>query len=141
MSSMIKPTKLTFKKVEAEWYNYHNTLQEIAKLREEIMNPFKETDTNVGGGNGNSISSPTEQIATRLTTHKQLNYLCEVAETIDNIYKGLPEDYKKLVRLRYWSNRNLTWKGIGDELHISDRQARRWRDAIVISTVKELGWR
>jgi len=142
MNATIKPTKITFKKCEAEWYNYHNTLKEIAKLREEIMNPFQEENINVGGSKPNIPDKPTERIATRLTTHKQLNYLTEVTEAIEQVYNALPDDYKKLVRLKYWNkNERLTWQGIADKLNVSERQARRWRDEIIMATIELLGWR
>lgn len=142
MNATIKPTKITFKKCEAEWYNYHNTLKEIAKLREEIMNPFQEENINVGGSKTNIYDKPTERIATRLTTHKQLNYLTEVTEAIERVYNALPDDYKKLVRLKYWNkNERLTWQGIADKLNVSERQARRWRDEIIMATIELLGWR
>lgn len=142
MNATIKPTKITFKKCEAEWYNYHNTLKEIAKLREEIMNPFQEENINFGGSKPNIPDKPTERIATRLTTHKQLNYLTEVTEAIEQVYNALPDDYKKLVRLKYWNkNERLTWQGIADKLNVSERQARRWRDEIIMATIELLGWR
>ena len=142
MNAIIKPTKITFKKCEAEWYNYHNTLKEIAKLREEIMNPFQEENINLGGSKPNIPDKPTERIATRLTTHKQLNYLTEVTEAIEQVYNALPDDYKKLVRLKYWNkNERLTWQGIADKLNVSERQARRWRDEIIMATIELLGWR
>lgn len=142
MNATIKPTKITFKKCEAEWYNYHNTLKEIAKLREEIMNPFQEENINLRGSKPNIPDKPTERIATRLTTHKQLNYLTEVTEAIEQVYNALPDDYKKLVRLKYWNkNERLTWQGIADKLNVSERQARRWRDEIIIATIELLGWR
>lgn len=142
MSLLIKPTKLAFKKCESEWYNYHNTLTEIAKLREEIMNPFEETDENVGGGKSNIPGNPTERIATRLATYKQLQYLEEVVQAIEKVYNACPENYKELIRLRYWSkNQKLTWDGIAERLHVSERQARRWRDEIIYATLDVLGWR
>lgn len=139
----IKPMKITFKKMEAEWYNYHNTLREIVRLEEEIMNPFKEDiDENVGGGRSTEISRPTERIATRLATHKQLLYLKEVTDAIKQVYDSLPDNYKKLVRLKYWNkNNDLTWEGIALELNVSEKQARRWRDKIIYSTMELLGWR
>src|SRR5699024_4387333 len=130
-----------FKKAEAEWSNYHHTLKEIARLREEIMNPYKEEDKNTGGGQSNIPGSPTERIATRLTTSKQLGYLEEVTYAIEQVYNVLTDDHKKMVRIRYWSNRKNTWEGIASELNISERQARRWRNEIIIATLELLGWR
>lgn len=132
--------------MEAEWYNYHNTLKEIARLREEIMNPFEEEPedkTIVEGANSvKRIDKPTEKIATRLATHKQLKYLTEVTEAIEQVYNALPDDYKKLVRLRYWSKeRKLTWDITASELHVNRTTAMRWRDEIILATIEVLGWR
>jgi RinA family phage transcriptional activator len=150
MSTAIKPTKLAFKKAEAEWYNYYNTLKEIAKLREEIVNPFQEfKDENTGGGKSNIPGRPTESIATRLTTHKQLNYLVEVVDAIEQVYNSVPDNYKKLIRLRYWNrNSKLTWDGIAMQFEkpnsdetMSVKQVQRWRDEIIQATIELLGWR
>lgn len=142
MISAIKPTRLTIKKIEAEWFNYHHTLREIAKLREEIMNPYQEQDDNIGGGQSNISTRPTEIMATRLTTNKQLNYLTEIIDAIDSVYAALPDNYKRLVRLRYWSKHNKKdWAGIALELDRSERQAQRWRDEIMQTTLNILGWR
>ncbi|WP_363549581.1 transcriptional regulator [Caldifermentibacillus hisashii] len=143
MNVAAKPRKTTFKHVEAEWYNYYHTLNEINRLREEITFPFREVDDeNTGGGKSNLPGNPTERIATRLATNKKLEYLNEIAEAIEKVYNALPDDYKKLVRLKYWNRSNkLTWEMIANELHVSKRQAMRWRDDIVFATIEVLGWR
>lgn len=143
MTVTVKPRKVTFKHAEAEWYNYYHTLKEIARLREEIMSPFlDETDDNRGGGKSNIPGKPTERIATRLATNKKLEYLTEIVEAIEQVYNALPDDYKKLVRLKYWNrNKRLTWEGIAGELHVSRRQAMRWRDEIIRATIELIGWR
>ena len=142
MTDTIKTTKLAFKKAESEWYNYHNTLREIARLREEIMNPFQEEELNTGGGQSNIPGDPTGKMATRLTTNKQLDYLNEIVTAIDNVYNAVPDDYKKLIKLRYWNNTNrLDWEGISLNCNISKRQAMRWRDEIIHATIELLGWR
>lgn len=141
MTNAIKPTKRTFKNAEAEWFNYHNTLREIATLREEIMNPRKEKDENIGGGQPNLPTAPTERRAIRLVTSKQLSYLTEIVESIERVYNALPDDYKKLVRVRYWSKRNLNWDGIAQEIHVHRSTAIRWRNEIIQATIEVLGWR
>lgn len=145
MQKAIKPKKITFKHAESEWYNYHHTLKEIARLRENIMNPF-DNDPNdptiVKGANSvRNPGNPTERIATRLTTHKQLSHLVEITDAIDQVYNALPDDYKNLVRVKYWSNKRLTWDGIALELKVSKRQAMRWRDEVIQATLEVLGWR
>lgn len=137
-----KLKKATFKHIESELYSYHDTLREIEFLRRNIMFCKENDDENIGGGRSSLPSSPTEKIGTRLATHKKLNQLEEVAHAIEKVYTGLPEDYQKLVRMKYWTRPQLkTWEGIAGELHIGRRTAFRMRDDIVYSVSEVLGWR
>ncbi|WP_067841726.1 transcriptional regulator [Amphibacillus sediminis] len=140
----LKITKQTFKKVEAEWMNYHHTLKEIKRLEEDVFNPYQEVwdrDENIGGGQANIIRDPTQSTVIRLSKHKQLNYLKDIVRAIDTVYQQLSKEYQAFVQIRYWSNRKLTWDGIADQCYISKRQAMRWRDEIVKITIEVLGWR
>lgn len=142
MTIATKLKKATFKHIESELYSYQDTLREINHLRKDIMFTKENDDENTGGGRNNLPSSPTERIATRLATHKRLNQLEEVTHAIQKVYTGLPEDYQKLVRLKYWTRpQTLTWEGIADKLYVTSRTAQRWRDEIVYSISEVLGWR
>jgi RinA family phage transcriptional activator len=138
----IQVKRTTFKKMESEWYCYHETVREIANLREEIMNPQQEVDENTGGGRSGFISAPTERIATGLVANKKLRYLTEIVTAIEEVYNALPDDYKRLVRTRYWSKGNeLNWDGVSMRCNISRRQAIVWRNQIIQATIELLGWR
>jgi RinA family phage transcriptional activator len=142
MTVATKLKKATFKHIESELYGYHDTLKEIDNLRKDIMFCNDNDDENIGGGRNNLPSSPTERIATRLATHKRLIQLEEVTNAIYKVFQGLPEDYQKLVRLKYWTRpQTLTWEGIADKLYITSRQAMRWRDDIIFAVAEVLGWR
>lgn len=133
-------SKPTFKHIEAEFYKYHQTVREIKQLENEIIYETSR-DENVGGGKGNLPSRPTERKATRLATHRELKYLKDVVYAIETVYNLASEEYKELIRLRYWSNRDLTWDGIANELHMSRRKAISMRDEIIMATAELLGWR
>jgi RinA family phage transcriptional activator len=142
MTVATKLKKATFKHIESELYSYHDTLREINNLRKDIMFTKENDDENIGGGRNNMISSPTERIATRLATHKRLNNLEEVTHAIQKVYTGLPEDYQKLVRLKYWTKPQLkTWDGIAEEIHVSRRTAFNMRDEVVYYIGEVMGWR
>lgn len=142
MTVSIKLKKATFKHIESELYSYHDTLKEINTLRKDIMFTKENNDENTGGGRNNLPSSPTERIATRLATHKKLTRLEEVANAIEKVYTSLPEEHQKLVRLKYWTRpQTLTWDGIANKLHVTSRQAMRWRDEIIYVVAEVLGWR
>lgn len=137
-----KLKKATFKHIESELYSYHDTLKEIQFLRNNIMFTKENDDENTGGGRSSIPSSPTEQISTRLLSHKKLNKLEEISQAIEKVYTGLPEDYQKLVRLKYWTKpQTLTWEGIAGEIPVSRRTAFNMRDEIVNAVSEVLGWR
>lgn len=137
-----KLKKATFKHIESELYSYHDTLREIEFLRRNIMFCKENDDENVGGGRSSLPSSPTEKIGTRLATHKKLNQLEEVAHAIEKVYTGLPEDYQKLVRLKYWTKpQELTWDGIAMKIPVSRRTAFNMRDEVVHAISEVIGWR
>lgn len=138
----IKLRKATFKHIESELYGYKDTLKEIEQLRQNIMFCSESDDENIGGGRSSFPSSPTEQRATRLVEHKKLNNLEDIANAILRVYTGLPEEYRKLIKLKYWTKPQLkTWEGIAEELHVSRRQAMRWRDEIIYAVSECIGWR
>ncbi|WP_017470637.1 hypothetical protein [Amphibacillus jilinensis] len=145
MTKTLRHKKVTFKHVEAEWYNYHTTLKGIAKLRESIICPFDEDpdDPTILKG-ANSVrhpGNPTERMAIRLTASKRLEHLNEVTEAIETVYNALPDNYKKLVQIRYWNNGNkLTWEATANRLFVNRATAIRWRNEIIQATIDVLGW-
>ena len=137
-----KLKKPTFKHIESELYSYHETLKEIQFLRNNLMFCKENDDENIGGGRSSFISSPTEQIGTKLATHKRLNNLETIANAIEKVYTGLPDSHQKLIKLKYWTKPQLkTWDGIAQELNVSRRQAFNWRDEVINTISEVLGWR
>lgn len=137
-----KLTKPTFKHIEAEWFAYYDTKSEINRIRQHIIHCTDSDDENTGGGKSNLPGAPTERIALRLTMNRKLQHLEEIASAIEKVYSALPEEYKKLVRYRYWSrNERYDWQQIADMLHIGRRTAIRRRDEIIQVTSEVLGWR
>lgn len=133
-------SKATFKHIEAEWYKYPQTVKEIQRLRYNIIQS-STVDENVGGGRSGMISKPTEIAATRLTTHKQLDYLEDIVYAIETVYNLSNDQYKRLVQIRYWNKRNLNWDQIAGELGYSRGHAIRIRNHMITDTAELLGWR
>lgn len=131
----------TFKHVESELYHYHETKKEIARLKSYVLHASPVPDR-TGGGRSNMPSDPTGKTGTLLVTHRKIEQLERIVGVIDEVYSGLPEEKKKLIRLKYWTKpQKLTWDGIADKIPVSKRQALRWRDDIVFSIAELLGWR
>ena len=127
--------------VEHNLYYYHEYIREIQRLRNDILYGVKiTTDENVGGGRSNLPSSPTERRTIELLTNRRLDTLERVTGAIKTVYEALPEEKKKLVRLKYWTRpQKYTWDGIAEQLHVSRITCLRWRDEIVYAIAELLG--
>lgn len=131
----------TFKHIEAELYDYHETLKRIKERKEEIMYS-SSLDENKGGANSARVpNSPTERIATMLVMDKRLRELERITEAIETVYQSLDTERKKLIRLKYWTKpQTLTWEGIALKLNVSRATVFRWRDEVVNAIAEKLGW-
>lgn len=140
MSVDIKPG--TFKYIESEIYNHHENKKEINRLRMEILNPHKETDTNIVYGpiQQSEPTRTTEVMATRLLTNKMLRNLEEMVAAIEYIYYRLPEEHKKVIRLKYWNNqRNLKMDQIGYECNMHRNTVTSIRKSFVKAVALQVG--
>ena len=139
---MIKLRKATFQHVESEMYAYHETRREIIRLKNEILYGKGNEDENTGGGRSSLPGDPTGMTAVLLVSHKRLEQLQAVVNAIELVVNGLPDGHKELVKLKYWTKpQTLTWDGIAHKLHVSKRQALRWRDEVVQMVGDKIGWR
>lgn len=132
----------TFKHIESELYCYWETVQEIKRIRMEIIgaNPFQ--GDNVGGSRGNLPGDPTGRTVTTLLMHRRLEQLERIVGAIRAVYDELPEEKQELIRLRYWTKpQTRTWEGIAQELNVGRMTAFRWREEIVKAIAERLGWR
>lgn len=140
-----KVKKATFKHIESELYGYHDTLKEIKLIREEILCDSQEREEENVVGGVNSVrkpGDPTGRVATTLMNHKRLSKLEEITAAIEKVYTGLPDDYQRLVKIKYWKRpQTLTWEGIARELNVGRMTAFRMRDHIVYAVCEVLGWR
>lgn len=142
MTVIEKPKKAIFQHIEAEVSGYFNTKKEIQRLREEIMFSFGHNE-NVGTGKNShrTPGKPTERIATRLIINKRLRNLESIVESIDGAFGQVSEDHQKVVRMRYWSGKRLTWEGVGQACHMHRNTAQKYRDEFVSLVAEKLGWR
>ncbi|TDQ39223.1 transcriptional regulator [Aureibacillus halotolerans] len=138
MTTAIK--KATFKHVEAELFQYHETKREILKRREEILHAPRGRDENIGGGRSSEPGRPTERIATRLLSDVRLRSLEEVVDAIETSFEQLPEHYQEVIKLKYWSGKSYTWAQIADKAYVHPNTATKMRKEIVYLVAAKLGW-
>jgi RinA family phage transcriptional activator len=138
---LIKVRTGTFKHVESELYAFHDTKKEIIRLKNEILYASPPPN-DTGGGRGNLPGDPTGTIGSLMVTHKRIEQLERIIDSIQDAYNQLPEEKQKLIHLKYWAKpQRLTWDGIANKLNVSRRQALYWRDEIVYAITEKIGWR
>ncbi|SDX64726.1 hypothetical protein [Salimicrobium album] len=134
--------KATFKHIESELYTYKDTLKEIRKLRQEIINPYDDdVDENVGSNGTSDPGRPTERVATRLLTHRTLRNLEEIIVAIDYAYDLVSEDHRKVIRTKYWSGKRLNWYDVSVQLNMHRNTAMKLRKEVILLIADKIGWR
>jgi len=128
--------KSVFRYIEAEIYDYPETVKEIEQLREEIMEGGQQEERIQV--QSSRQSDPTATRATRLLMDKRLRRLEEVSHAIKRVYDALPREKRRLVEMKYWEKR-YTKSGIAEALHISEMTFYRWRRQIVLAIGGEIG--
>lgn len=138
MTTTVKLDKGTFQYIESELHNYNDRCKELYNLRQSVDS--KTPDENVGGGRSSRISDPTADTVIRMATHKRLLHLQNLIDAIDTVVERLPTEKQRLVKIRYWTKpQTLTWDGIADKLHVSNRTARYWNSEIIYAIAERLG--
>jgi RinA family phage transcriptional activator len=135
-----------FKYIESEIYDYPDTKREIKRLREQILYGSSAED-NTGGGRPSEPGRPTERIASRLLSNRRLRNMEEIVEAIESAYNQIPEEYQKLLRLKYWNHQSAQWKEIADKCYVHPNTATKYRRKFVhlvaskvgLSTINKIG--
>lgn len=129
-----------FKHIEAELYAFNDTKKEVRRLREEIIFGETNDDENVGGGRSSEPGRPTERIATRLTTNRRLRNLEEIEQAIESALNQVPGECQKTIKLKYWSNKRLSWEAIGEKVPCHRTTAIRYRRNFIELVAEKIGW-
>ena len=138
----LKLKRQTFKYIEREIYDLHDTIKEIKVIEYDIMHGSNiDVDSPKPGRTSvRPISDPTAVKATELVEHRRLKRMKEKVNAILKVYNSLPEEKKRLIELYYWERPGeLTWDGIAKELNMGRATAIRWRNAFVKRVAQEMG--
>lgn len=134
-------SRLDIQKIEKYWIDHEHNKRQL-KFREwELLHPFSETDTNIGGGKSNKISNITEQKAVALAEDKLYQNLKHIVNVIEDLYQELDNDSKTIVDMRYWCKSDFyEWEDIADRLYMSRHKVLRKRNLLIDETAKRIGW-
>lgn len=138
---MTKLEKYDLQKIESYWRDIDHLRQRL-KFREwELLEPYREQDTNVGGGKSNIPSDTTARKAMILVADVEYQNLKRIVTSVEGIYTQLDNDQKKIVQMRYWDKSDcFEWQEIADELFLSVSKTLRKRNTIIDETARRIGY-
>lgn len=113
---------------------------EKAEYETAVERLLHSTPENGGQGRGNLPENPEERIAMALNTPR-MERIRRETEAVEKAYAQIPEEYRKVIRARFWSDRsrNMPYIWMQATVSYSERQMRRIAARFIENVGKALG--
>ena len=113
---------------------------EKAEYETAVERLLHSTPENGGQGSGNLQENPVERIAMALNTPR-MERIRRETEAVEKAYAQIPEEYRKVIRARFWSDRsrNMPYIWMQATVSYSERQMRRIAARFIENVGKALG--
>lgn len=113
---------------------------EKAEYETAVERLLHSTPENGGEGSGNLTENPTERIAMALNTPR-MERIRRETEAVERAYAQIPEEYRKVIRARFWSDRsrNMPYIWMQATVSYSEIQMKRIAAKFVKAVGKEIG--
>lgn len=131
----MKLRKSTFRYIENEIYDHHDTKKALEELTEDIIlstPPHKEIRST-------DVSDPTFMTASMLATNKIRTRMIDTVYSIDIALINLDPEVRDVLEDKYWTRTYMTWQQIADDHHVVIRTLNRWRTCFVEDVAKRMG--
>lgn len=133
--------KVTVKQLEDYWINHKDYKKQLYYRELEVLHPYRETDSNIGGGKSNRTSDTTMIKAAALAEDARYNHLKQIITVVEEVYAELDDDQRTIVDMRYFDKDECyEWADIADKLYMSVYRVLRKRNRIIDITAEKLGW-
>lgn len=99
--------------------DYQTIDRAIAIRRDEINHPWRELDSNIGGGRSSRIAKPQEDMIVKYDEDIRLQYLYQLDRDCKRAINRFDEEQLEIYQLRYCADNYYDWDTIGDIM--SDR--------------------
>lgn len=128
--------------------NYKQTQKEVEELRQGIMNPYRETDENYGGGKSSLPLFEVEEKAIKLATNKQILFRAHAIAVIDDVLNHSSDFAQRIIELKYFtavdSNGNQktqSWVAVANQVEgYSVDGCRKIEKHVCDRIAQQLGW-
>ena len=112
----------------------------IAIRRDEIDHPWREQDTNTGGGHSSHVSRPQEEIIIKRENDIRLQWLLKLQTAGDKAVEQFTDEQQRMYELKYLSNDYYDWDIVGDIMGYSHTSIYRKRYKFLELLGKQIGY-
>ena len=127
----------TVRKLEDELVDYPNYHKQLKDLKEEVMNPWIRTATNIGGELIPSNQSKTEKIVANNFCHIRRNKILEFKRSIERVINTSSKKEREFIHEYYFNQKMII--NVCNDIHISESTGHRIKKKIVLKLAEELG--
>jgi len=117
----------------------HSTIdKEIKIIRESIMDPYRETDENIGGGKSSIPMFEVEAKAVKLVSNERLAFLSKFLAVTERVLSKCSDDAQEIIHLKY--SKNSSWVKISNEVGLSIDRCKKIDRKVVDSIAEMIGF-
>lgn len=124
--------------MRAKLRNFDEIKNEVKSFEEALRYPFQETDTNIGGGRSNVVSSPVEKEVIAVMSNTELKQKTRLINVVEYVLGKCNPQIKYMMTLRY--KKKFEWEKIAHEMNYTESACRKIDKKILDEMVKLLGY-
>lgn len=138
---MGKASRDSWSIIERVIRRYPDSKREYESTYRDILATSPESipqDVRVSGG---PPDSPTEKAVIKMLDKPRMQRLHREIQAVEDVYNQLPEEYQKVIRIRFWSDRerNIPYSQMINCTNYKEAQLRRISGNFVRNVGKKLG--
>lgn len=119
---------------------YQDVDRELSKQEFEIRYPYREPDTNIGGGHGAVRNDGEQKLLEAIESNPRIIYLRQLKTSCAAAVSHMTDKQLTLYNLRYRSQDMYTWPELGKVLHYNRMSVYRKRYSLLRLLAVEEGW-
>lgn len=120
---------------------YPESKREYERAYQDMLATSPESISQDIRVNGGLPDSPTERAVIKMLDNPRMQRLYREIQAVEEVYNQLPEEYQKVIQIRFWSNRkrNIPYFQMTNCTNYKEAQLRRISGKFVRNIGKKLG--
>jgi len=135
--TQIKIDGKTRQYIRSRLLKYKDYEREISEIRTSIMNPWKESDENIGGGRSSFTSFDVEDKVIKILSSEQIAFRSKFISVVDSVLSKCTDDAQQIIELKYFGKEPVSWVKIASTVEGYSEDACRKIERKVIDKIAE----